>query len=51
MSRKKEIVLAIEELDIKSVKFGVTDIDGVLRGKVISTEKFLSALGCERRLL
>ena len=44
MNSKDDVVQAIRDLDTKSIKFGVTDIDGVLRGKVISTEKFLSAL-------
>ncbi len=34
----------IMERDIKAVKLAVTDMDGVLRGKYISREKFLSAL-------
>src|SRR5690606_29096013 len=34
----------VNELNVTSIKFGVTDIDGVLRGKLISTEKFVKAL-------
>lgn len=41
---KEEIVQHIKELDTKSIKFGITDIDGVLRGKLISKEKFLKSL-------
>lgn len=41
---KEEIIQLIQELGVKNIKFGVTDIDGVLRGKIISTEKFLKAL-------
>lgn len=41
---KEEIIQLIQELGVKNVKFGVTDIDGVLRGKIISTEKFLKSL-------
>tara|TARA_R110000868_G_scaffold1211_1_gene9276 strand:- start:46654 stop:48012 length:1359 start_codon:yes stop_codon:yes gene_type:complete len=41
---KEEIIKQIQELEVKNVKFGVTDIDGILRGKVISTEKFIKAL-------
>lgn len=39
-----EIIQQLRELEVKSVKFGVTDIDGVLRGKLVSTEKFIKAL-------
>lgn len=41
---KEEVIELTQELDVKSVKFGVTDIDGVLRGKIISTRKFIKAL-------
>ncbi|MDP2698044.1 glutamine synthetase family protein [Thalassospira sp.] len=34
----------IEERDIKHVKVGVFDVDGILRGKYIHRDKFLSAL-------
>ena len=34
----------IEQRDIEHVKVGVFDIDGVLRGKYMSRQKFLSAL-------
>ena len=34
----------IESADVPHVKVGFTDIDGVLRGKYISREKFLSVL-------
>ena len=33
------------------VKLAITDIDGILRGKYISTEKFLSVLQHEMGLL
>ncbi|MEQ9264667.1 MAG: glutamine synthetase family protein [Balneolaceae bacterium] len=39
-----EIIQQLKDLEVKSVKFGVTDIDGVLRGKMVSTEKFIKAL-------
>lgn len=39
-----EIVQLLREQEVKSIKFGVTDIDGVLRGKMVSTEKFIKAL-------
>jgi len=41
---KEEIIEHITELDTQSIKFAVTDIDGVLRGKLISKEKFLKSL-------
>ena len=37
----KKIVI---ERDVKSIKIAVSDIDGILRGKYISRDKFLSAL-------
>lgn len=40
-SDAKKIVL---ERDIKTIKLAVTDIDGILRGKYISRDKFLSCL-------
>lgn len=43
----EEITQLIQELDVRNVKFGVTDIDGILRGKMISTEKFLKALNSD----
>ena len=41
---KEEIIKHINELDTHSIKFAVTDIDGVLRGKLISKEKFLKSI-------
>ncbi|MCG8374741.1 MAG: glutamine synthetase, partial [Balneolales bacterium] len=41
---KQEIIELIQELDVHNIKFGVTDIDGVLRGKMISTKKFLKGI-------
>lgn len=38
----QEIKRQISESGIKKVKLAVTDIDGVLRGKIISEEKFIS---------
>ena len=38
-----EIEAAFEERRIRKVKVGVFDVDGVLRGKYISSEKFFSA--------
>jgi glutamine synthetase len=41
---RADIIELIRELDVKNVKFAVTDIDGVLRGKIISTQKFQKAI-------
>ena len=38
-----ELRLRFEDHHIRRVKLGVTDIDGVLRGKYVSLEKFFSA--------
>ncbi len=35
----------VEERDLSHVKVGLFDVDGVLRGKYMSRDKFLSALG------
>src|SRR4051795_309442 len=40
----KEAVEKIEKSGASKVKVAITDIDGVLRGKYIHKEKFLSAL-------
>ena len=39
-----EILQKITALDMKKVKLAVVDIDGILRGKVISLEKFQAAI-------
>lgn len=41
---KKEVLSKIEKLESDKIKFAVTDIDGVLRGKIISKKKFLKAI-------
>lgn len=41
---KEEVISTIRELPTNYVKFGVFDIDGVLRGKLVSKEKFLKGL-------
>ena len=41
---REEIIQLIKELDVRFIRFGVFDIDGVLRGKLISTQKFLKAI-------
>ncbi len=40
----QEIRKYIEDNQIKNVKLAIVDIDGVLRGKYVSTKKFLTAL-------
>src|ERR1700722_42620 len=37
-----EILKLLTEQDVKKIKLAIVDIDGVLRGKVISLEKFKS---------
>lgn len=44
MLSKDEVIEYLKEQNASSIKFAVTDIDGVLRGKRISFEKFLKAL-------
>lgn len=41
---EKEIIEYVKKHPSQKVKIALTDIDGVLRGKYISTDKFLSAL-------
>ncbi|HEX3386570.1 MAG TPA: glutamine synthetase, partial [Mucilaginibacter sp.] len=41
---KQQIVSYLKDKDIHKIKFAFADIDGVLRGKIISTEKFLDGL-------
>jgi glutamine synthetase len=40
----QEVIHKIEQSDHHKIKFAVTDIDGVLRGKIISKGKFLKAV-------
>lgn len=40
----ENILKQLREENCKKVKLGVTDLDGILRGKVVSFEKFVSAL-------
>jgi glutamine synthetase len=40
----KELAQLVAESDTTFIRYAVADIDGVLRGKLISKEKFLSAL-------
>ena len=39
-----QIITYLKENDIQKVKFAFTDIDGILRGKVVHREKFLDGL-------
>jgi glutamine synthetase len=41
----KEIIQYVKDQPSGKVKIALTDIDGILRGKYISTEKFLSVVG------
>ena len=41
---KDQIIAYLTEHDIKKVKFAFADIDGVLRGKVINSKKFVAGL-------
>ncbi len=41
---EKEIVAYIQNNNIQKIKFAFTDTDGVLRGKLIHTQKFLEGL-------
>lgn len=41
---REQVITYIKDNDIQKVKFAFADIDGVLRGKVISTKKFLEGL-------
>jgi len=41
---KQQIVSYLKDNDIHKIKFAFADIDGILRGKIISTEKFLDGL-------
>ncbi|RWY50330.1 glutamine synthetase family protein [Mucilaginibacter gilvus] len=41
---QEQVIAYIKENNIPKVKFAFADVDGVLRGKVISTKKFLDGL-------
>jgi len=44
MTSREDFVRELEKLPTQKAKFAVTDIDGILRGKVISKEKLLKSL-------
>ena len=41
---KNDIKKIIEKRDLKHIKVGVFDLDGILRGKYMARDKFFSAL-------
>jgi len=41
---KQQVISYLKDNDIHKLKFAFADIDGILRGKIISTEKFLDGL-------
>ncbi|TVQ68086.1 MAG: glutamine synthetase [Balneolaceae bacterium] len=41
---RDELIQYIRSSKVNKVKYGITDIDGILRGKIISAEKFLKAI-------
>ncbi len=41
---KQEIVRYLKDKDISKIKFAFADIDGVLRGKIINSKKFIDGL-------
>ncbi len=41
---KSDIIQRLQENNIDKIKFAVTDIDGVLRGKIININKFVKAI-------
>jgi glutamine synthetase len=40
----EQAISYIKENNIQKVKFAFADVDGILRGKVISTQKFIDGL-------
>ena len=44
---KEEIIKAVKDFPGKKVRVAITDIDGILRGKIMHVDKFLSALETE----
>jgi len=41
---KQQIISYLKEKNVDKIKFAFADIDGILRGKIISTEKFTDGL-------
>jgi glutamine synthetase len=44
MDKQSELLKKIEAINADKIKFAVTDIDGILRGKIVSKKKFLKAI-------
>ena len=44
MESSQKIIEAVKASASQKIKLAITDVDGILRGKVISKEKFLKAL-------
>ncbi len=44
ITTSQEAIDLIEKRNIKQIKLATTDIDGILRGKYINKEKFISVL-------
>lgn len=43
MNKNRDLLTSLKNSDIKKVKLAITDIDGILRGKLVSKEKFIKA--------
>ena len=41
---KQQIISYLKEKNVDKIKFAFADVDGILRGKIISTEKFTDGL-------
>jgi glutamine synthetase len=41
---KQQVISYLKENDVHKIKFAFADIDGILRGKIISNEKFIDGL-------
>ena len=44
MQKNSDVLTSLKNSDIQKVKLAIADIDGVLRGKLVSKEKFLKAV-------
>ncbi|MGZ3752794.1 MAG: glutamine synthetase, partial [Mucilaginibacter sp.] len=41
---KQQIISYLKDKNVDKIKFAFADVDGILRGKIISTEKFIDGL-------
>lgn len=41
---KQQIIAYLKDKNVDKIKFAITDIDGILRGKIIGNEKFIDGL-------